>query len=83
MGSILGVPLTGGLHAGRGGSSDPPKIHAGRGESSDPPTAAADADLMLDVRRGSREAFEGLFTRYRGPIWAFFAAASMPPARRS
>ena len=41
---------------------------AGASESREP----TDADLMLDVRRGSREAFEGVFTRYRGPIWAFF-----------
>ena len=31
-----------------------------------------DEDLMLEVQGGSREAFEALFQRYRGPIWTFF-----------
>jgi RNA polymerase sigma-70 factor (ECF subfamily) len=31
-----------------------------------------DDDLIRSVRRGSREAFEVLFERYRGPIWQFF-----------
>ncbi len=33
---------------------------------------ASDEALMLDIRRGSREAFEELFARYRQPIYAFF-----------
>src|SRR5437764_14484772 len=33
---------------------------------------ASDEALMLDVRRGSREAFEELFERYREPIYGFF-----------
>jgi RNA polymerase sigma-70 factor (ECF subfamily) len=33
---------------------------------------AADDDLMVAVRGGSREAFEGIFERYRAPVWAFF-----------
>lgn len=31
-----------------------------------------DEQLMLDLRAGSREAFETLFERYRGPVWRFF-----------
>ncbi len=31
-----------------------------------------DEQLMLGVRGGSREAFETLFERYRGPVWRFF-----------
>ena len=31
-----------------------------------------DDQLILDARSGSREAFEALFERYRGPIWQFF-----------
>jgi RNA polymerase sigma-70 factor, ECF subfamily len=31
-----------------------------------------DEDLMLQVQRGSREAFEMLFERYRAPLWGFF-----------
>jgi RNA polymerase sigma-70 factor (ECF subfamily) len=33
---------------------------------------ASDEALMLDVRRGSREAFEELFARYREPVYGFF-----------
>lgn len=32
----------------------------------------SDEALMLDFQRGSREAFEELFTRYRGPLHGFF-----------
>lgn len=31
-----------------------------------------DDQLILQARSGSREAFEVLFERYRGPIWQFF-----------
>jgi RNA polymerase sigma-70 factor (ECF subfamily) len=31
-----------------------------------------DEELMAVAREGSREAFESLFERYRGPIWRFF-----------
>jgi RNA polymerase sigma-70 factor (ECF subfamily) len=31
-----------------------------------------DEDLIADMRRGSRAAFESLFERYREPIWRFF-----------
>ena len=31
-----------------------------------------DDELILDARRGSRQAFELLFERYREPIWRFF-----------
>jgi RNA polymerase sigma-70 factor (ECF subfamily) len=34
--------------------------------------ASDDEQLMLDVQQGSREAFETLFDRYRGPVWGFF-----------
>jgi RNA polymerase sigma-70 factor, ECF subfamily len=32
----------------------------------------SDAQLMLDLRTGSREAFETLFERHRGDVWRFF-----------
>lgn len=32
----------------------------------------SDEALMLDFQRGSREAFEELFVRYRGPLYGFF-----------
>jgi len=32
----------------------------------------SDEALMLDFQRGSREAFEELFARYRGPLYGFF-----------
>ena len=34
--------------------------------------AVTDDQLIRDVRGGSRQAFEALFERYRGPIWQFF-----------
>ena len=40
-----------------------------------------DEQLMLDVRRGGREAFEQLFDRYRGPVWRFFRRRVSDPAR--
>ena len=33
---------------------------------------SSDEDLMLEVRDGSRTAFEALFARYREPVWRFF-----------
>src|SRR5713226_4632158 len=33
---------------------------------------ASDEALMLDLRRGSHEAFEELFARYKEPIYGFF-----------
>jgi RNA polymerase sigma-70 factor, ECF subfamily len=41
-----------------------------------------DADLMLDVRHGSRDAFERVFRRFRGPIWCFFRRR-VPDASRA
>jgi RNA polymerase sigma-70 factor, ECF subfamily len=32
----------------------------------------SDDDLMVEIRNGSRAAFETLFARYREPIWRFF-----------
>ncbi|HEY6254002.1 MAG TPA: sigma factor, partial [Candidatus Angelobacter sp.] len=32
----------------------------------------SDEALMLDFQRGSRDAFEELFARYRGPLHGFF-----------
>jgi RNA polymerase sigma-70 factor, ECF subfamily len=32
----------------------------------------SDEALMLDFQRGSREAFEELYARYRGPLFGFF-----------
>jgi len=40
-----------------------------------------DEQLMLDVRAGSRDAFETLFERYRGPVWRFFRRRVGPTAR--
>src|SRR5258707_722926 len=34
--------------------------------------AISDESLMLDFQRGSREAFEELFARYREPLYGFF-----------
>lgn len=36
------------------------------------PTMISDETLMLEFQRGSREAFEELFARYRGPLYGFF-----------
>ena len=32
----------------------------------------SDEDLIAQIRRGSRTAFETLFARYREPVWRFF-----------
>lgn len=40
-----------------------------------------DDQLIQDARRGSREAFEALFERYRGPIWQFFRRRTAEAAR--
>jgi RNA polymerase sigma-70 factor (ECF subfamily) len=32
----------------------------------------SDEDLMVEIRQGSRTAFEMLFARYRDPVWRFF-----------
>src|SRR5690348_4531365 len=40
-----------------------------------------DEALMLEVRAGSREAFEALFERYRGPVWRFFRRRTTDAAR--
>jgi RNA polymerase sigma-70 factor (ECF subfamily) len=42
---------------------------------------SSDEDLMLEVRRGSRTAFEALFARYREPIWRFFRRRTADSAR--
>ncbi|MBI3475327.1 MAG: sigma-70 family RNA polymerase sigma factor [Acidobacteria bacterium] len=36
------------------------------------PTMISDEALMLEFQSGSREAFEQLFTRYRGPLYGYF-----------
>jgi RNA polymerase sigma-70 factor (ECF subfamily) len=41
----------------------------------------SDEDLMDDIRRGSRAAFEALFGRYREPIWRFFRRRTVDPGR--
>ena len=40
-----------------------------------------DDQLILDARNGSRDAFEALFERYRGPIWQFFRRRVAEAAR--
>ena len=40
-----------------------------------------DEALMLQVRGGSRDAFESLFERYRGPVWRFFRRRTAEAAR--
>jgi RNA polymerase sigma-70 factor (ECF subfamily) len=40
-----------------------------------------DEQLMLDVQRGSREAFVELFERYRDQIWRFFRRRVSDPSR--
>ena len=44
--------------------------------------AVTDDQLIRDVRGGSRQAFEALFERYRGPIWQFFRRR-VPEAARA
>jgi len=41
----------------------------------------SDEDLMDDLRRGSRAAFETLFDRYREPVWRFFRRRTPDAAR--
>ena len=41
----------------------------------------SDEDLMLEMRKGSRTAFETLFGRYREPIWRFFRRRTPDAAR--
>ena len=41
----------------------------------------SDEDLIADVKRGSRTAFETLFERYRDPVWRFFGRRTSDPAR--
>jgi RNA polymerase sigma-70 factor (ECF subfamily) len=41
----------------------------------------SDEALMLDFQRGSREALEELYARYRQPLWAFFRRRLTNPAR--
>jgi RNA polymerase sigma-70 factor (ECF subfamily) len=40
-----------------------------------------DEELMLQVGRGSREAFEALFERYRAVLWRFFRRRVPEPSR--
>jgi RNA polymerase sigma-70 factor, ECF subfamily len=40
-----------------------------------------DDELMREVQRGSRGAFEALFERYRGPIWRFYRRRITEAAR--
>ena len=42
---------------------------------------STDEELMLDVRNGSRAAFETLFGRYREPVWRFFRRRTPDAAR--
>jgi len=42
---------------------------------------ASDEALMLDFQRGSREAFEELFSRYREPLYGFFRRRLAPTSR--
>jgi RNA polymerase sigma-70 factor (ECF subfamily) len=41
----------------------------------------SDEDLIADVKRGSRTAFEALFERYRDPVWRFFRRRMADAAR--
>ena len=41
----------------------------------------SDEELMDEMRRGSRTAFETLFGRYRDAIWRFFRRRTPDPAR--
>jgi RNA polymerase sigma-70 factor (ECF subfamily) len=40
-----------------------------------------DEALMLQVKRGSRTAFDALFARYREPVWRFFRRRTPDAAR--
>ncbi len=39
----------------------------------------SDEDLIAEIRRGSRTAFETLFARYRQPVWQFFRRRTRRP----
>ena len=39
----------------------------------------SDEELIADIRRGSRAAFETLFERYRQPVWQFFRRRTPRP----
>ena len=39
----------------------------------------SDETLMLEFQGGSREAFEQLFARYRGPLYGFFRRRQVVP----
>ena len=39
----------------------------------------SDEELIADIRRGSRAAFEMLFERYRQPVWQFFRRRTPRP----
>ena len=39
----------------------------------------SDEELIADIRRGSRAAFETLFERYRQPVWQFFRRRTRRP----
>src|SRR5215471_11057297 len=41
----------------------------------------SDEALMLKFQRGSREAFEELYARYRGPLYGFFRRRLQAPER--
>ena len=53
----------------------------GVGESEGRSPSVEDEDLMIDVRNGSRMAFEALFGRYRDPVWRFFRRRTPDPGR--
>jgi RNA polymerase sigma-70 factor (ECF subfamily) len=40
----------------------------------------SDEELMLAFQAGDRDAFDALFERYRGPMWAFFRRRTRQPA---
>jgi RNA polymerase sigma-70 factor (ECF subfamily) len=42
---------------------------------------SSDEALMMEIRGGSRAAFETLFERYREPIWRFFRRRTVDPGR--
>lgn len=52
------------------------------GEEEDAPDAmSSDEVLMLEFQRGSRTAFEELYSRYSGPLYGFFHRRLNSPLR--
>jgi RNA polymerase sigma-70 factor (ECF subfamily) len=52
----------------------------GKTEQHEPPAAGSDEELMVAFSRGTAEAFDELFRRYRQPLFGFFRRRLADPA---